>query len=338
MEAASRNAITARGFELEARRIARLMRDKFNVGFVDVGGWDTHVGQGGAEGYLANRLEELGRGLAAFADEMGAAWSDTVVVVLSEFGRTFRENGNRGTDHGHGSVYWVAGGGVRGGRIAGEQVRGAAGDAASRTATIPCSTNTARCWRACSRACMASTPPSSSACSRARNPKTSDSLSARTSVSTRCEMRLRDRALHPQLETAFRSAWQRWCASSKETEFLRFRAREHALELRGVRPYMRANSRQDRAVFVEHRDSRGSGTACLPHRAPVRRRCARRARCRPHPVDAAVAVVGAAVAVLAERAAEFADHHHHACRCHASPISSAKAARPRPSSSSRLAR
>jgi uncharacterized protein (DUF1501 family) len=123
MEAASRNALTARGFELEARRIARLMRERYNVGFVDVGGWDTHVGQGGAEGYLANRLEELGRGVAAFSEEMGSAWSDTVVVVISEFGRTFRENGNRGTDHGHGSVYWVLGGSVRGGRVAGEQVR-----------------------------------------------------------------------------------------------------------------------------------------------------------------------------------------------------------------------
>ena len=122
MEAASRNAISARGFELEARRIARLMREKFNVGFVDVGGWDTHVGQGGAEGYLANRLEELGRGLAGFAAEMGPTWSDTVVVVISEFGRTFRENGNRGTDHGHGSVYWVLGGSVRGGRVIGQQV------------------------------------------------------------------------------------------------------------------------------------------------------------------------------------------------------------------------
>ncbi len=123
MEAASRDAITTRGFELEARRIAKLMNQKFNVGFVDVGGWDTHVGQGGSAGYLAGRLEELGRGLAAFADEMGSAWRDTAVVVISEFGRTLRENGNRGTDHGHGSVYWLLGGSIQGGRVAGQQVR-----------------------------------------------------------------------------------------------------------------------------------------------------------------------------------------------------------------------
>lgn len=122
MEAASRNAIAAKGFAVEARRIARLMRERVTLGFVDVGGWDTHVAQGGASGALATRLGELGRGLAAFADEMGPQWDQTTVVVLSEFGRTFRENGNRGTDHGHGSVYWVLGGGVRGGRIAGEQV------------------------------------------------------------------------------------------------------------------------------------------------------------------------------------------------------------------------
>ena len=64
----------------------------------------------------------LGDGLAALARAMGAAWRDTTVVVLSEFGRTFRENGNHGTDHGHGTVYWIMGGGVQGGRIAGEQV------------------------------------------------------------------------------------------------------------------------------------------------------------------------------------------------------------------------
>ena len=122
MLAASRNAITAKGFEGEARRIARLMRERYHLGFVDVGGWDTHVGQGAGSGYLANRLAELGKGLAAYADEMGPAWSDSTVVVVSEFGRTFKENGNRGTDHGHGSVYWVLGGAVRGGRVVGEQV------------------------------------------------------------------------------------------------------------------------------------------------------------------------------------------------------------------------
>jgi len=123
MEAASRNAITAKGFELEARRIARLMKERYSMGFVDVGGWDTHVNQGGATGYLANRFDELGRGLAAFADEMGGQWRDTTVVVVSEFGRTFKQNGNSGTDHGHGSVYWVLGGSLRGGQVAGEQVQ-----------------------------------------------------------------------------------------------------------------------------------------------------------------------------------------------------------------------
>ena len=121
MDGASRNAVSAKGFELEARRIAKLMRDSYNLGFVDVGGWDTHVGQGGATGYLANRLDELGQGLAAYAQEMGPVWKQTTVVVVSEFGRTFRQNGNRGTDHGHGSVYWVLGGGVRGGQVAGAQ-------------------------------------------------------------------------------------------------------------------------------------------------------------------------------------------------------------------------
>ena len=86
-----------------------------------MGGWDTHVGQGAATGYLTNRLEELGKGLSAFADEMGPRWNDTVVIVISEFGRTFRENGNRGTDHGHGTTYLALGGAVRGGRLAGDQ-------------------------------------------------------------------------------------------------------------------------------------------------------------------------------------------------------------------------
>ncbi len=122
MTAASRGAVSPKGFELSARRIGKLMQTQFSLGFVDVGGWDTHVNQGGAGGYLAGRLSELGRGLAGFADEIGPAWNDTIMVVISEFGRTFHENGDRGTDHGHGSTYWVMGGGVKGGRLVGEQV------------------------------------------------------------------------------------------------------------------------------------------------------------------------------------------------------------------------
>jgi uncharacterized protein (DUF1501 family) len=122
MQAASGNAVSADKLEQEVRRIARFMIDRYNLGFVDVGGWDTHVGQGAASGVLSNRLGQLGRALAAYADAMGPAWRQTTVVVISEFGRTFRENGNKGTDHGHGTVYWVMGGNVRGGRIAGRQV------------------------------------------------------------------------------------------------------------------------------------------------------------------------------------------------------------------------
>ena len=126
---ANRGAVSPKGFEFAARRIGQLMKGHFNVGFVDVGGWDTHVNQGAvtgyqgaATGYLADRIGELGRGLAGFAEEIGPQWNNTTVMVISEFGWTFRENGYRGTDHGHGSVYRVLGGGIKGGRIAGEQV------------------------------------------------------------------------------------------------------------------------------------------------------------------------------------------------------------------------
>jgi len=122
MVAANRGAVSAKGFELSARRMGRLMKADYTLGFVDVGGWDTHVGQGAATGYLAGRLGELGRGLAGFADELGPdVWGRTTVVVVSEFGRTFRENGDKGTDHGHGSVYWLLGGAVKGGRVVGPQ-------------------------------------------------------------------------------------------------------------------------------------------------------------------------------------------------------------------------
>jgi uncharacterized protein (DUF1501 family) len=123
MRAANRDAINTKGLELEAARIGRLMRDNYRIGFIDVGGWDTHVGEGGAQGALATNLASLGSALQAFAQALGSEWGNTVVVVLSEFGRTFRENGDRGTDHGHGTVYWVLGGSIGGARIAGEQQR-----------------------------------------------------------------------------------------------------------------------------------------------------------------------------------------------------------------------
>jgi uncharacterized protein (DUF1501 family) len=123
MKDANRDAITPKGFELEARRVGRLMKEQYRIGFIDVGGWDTHVNEGAATGSLANNMESLGKGLAALAEELGGQWRNTVVAVVSEFGRTFRENGNKGTDHGHGSVYWLLGGSINGGRIAGEQVK-----------------------------------------------------------------------------------------------------------------------------------------------------------------------------------------------------------------------
>jgi uncharacterized protein (DUF1501 family) len=122
MVIANRGAINTKGFALEAERIGKLMNDEYRLGFVDIGGWDTHVNEGGAQGALANNLDNLSRGLVSFSQAIGEQWRNTVVVVVSEFGRTFRENGNNGTDHGHGSVYWVLGGGISGGRIAGEQL------------------------------------------------------------------------------------------------------------------------------------------------------------------------------------------------------------------------
>ena len=101
--------------------VARLIRSGvgLQVAVTDIGGWDTHVGEGAEKGQLASRLAELGGALAAFARDLGARWEETRVVVMTEFGRTARENGNRGTDHGTASVMLVLGGGVRGGRVVG---------------------------------------------------------------------------------------------------------------------------------------------------------------------------------------------------------------------------
>jgi uncharacterized protein (DUF1501 family) len=89
------------------------------VAFAEVGGWDNHVNEGGVEGQLAARLKEFGDSLAAFHRDMGDRMSDICVLTMTEFGRTARENGNRGTDHGHANAMFALGGGVKGGKVYG---------------------------------------------------------------------------------------------------------------------------------------------------------------------------------------------------------------------------
>lgn len=122
MQAANQGAPLPNGFADTTRRLAQVMRADGRVQFacLELGGWDTHARQGAAQGQLAQRLEPLGQGLAVLARELGPVWNDTVVTVVSEFGRTVRENGNGGTDHGHGNALWLLGG-----RVAGGQVHGA---------------------------------------------------------------------------------------------------------------------------------------------------------------------------------------------------------------------
>jgi len=89
------------------------------VAFAELGGWDTHVNQGGVQGQLATRLDDFGRSVAALVTDLGDRMEQTVVLTMSEFGRAVSENGNRGTDHGHGNAMFVIGGHVRGGRVYG---------------------------------------------------------------------------------------------------------------------------------------------------------------------------------------------------------------------------
>ncbi len=119
MQAADGGAPLPNGFPDDAARLAGLMRNDPNMQlvFVALGGWDTHANQGGATGQLANRLAPLGQGLATLAQRLGPMFDDTTVLVMSEFGRTARQNGNGGTDHGHGNVMWLMGGGVAGGKV-----------------------------------------------------------------------------------------------------------------------------------------------------------------------------------------------------------------------------
>src|SRR5882672_5652371 len=104
------------------KQIAQLTKSNvgLEVAFADVGGWDTHVNQGAAQGQLANKLDDFSRAIAALVADLGDRLEDTVVLTMSEFGRAVNENGNRGTDHGHGNAMMVIGGGVRGGRVYGK--------------------------------------------------------------------------------------------------------------------------------------------------------------------------------------------------------------------------
>jgi len=122
MQAADRGAPLPNGFPDDAARLATLLRNdpKIQFAFVDLGGWDTHINQGAGTGQLANRLAPLGQGLAVLAERLGPMFDDTTVIVMSEFGRTARENGNGGTDHGHGNAMWVLGGRVNGGKVYGD--------------------------------------------------------------------------------------------------------------------------------------------------------------------------------------------------------------------------
>ena len=103
------------------RQLAQLIKANLGVqvAFADIGGWDHHVNEGAVEGQLANVLGDFSQSIAAFWTDLGDLGEDTVIVTMSEFGRTARENGNRGTDHGHANVMFVLGGPVKGGRVYG---------------------------------------------------------------------------------------------------------------------------------------------------------------------------------------------------------------------------
>lgn len=122
MAAVDRGAPLPNGLPDDAARLSQVMRNdpRVQMAFLALGGWDTHSGQGTVKGRLAQRLEPLGRGLAELAQGLGPVWQDTVVLVMSEFGRTVRQNGTGGTDHGHGNVMMLAGGRVHGGKVHGE--------------------------------------------------------------------------------------------------------------------------------------------------------------------------------------------------------------------------
>lgn len=108
-----------REFGEAMRMVAQLIKADVGVevACVDLGGWDTHVAQGGAEGQMANLMGQLAQGLAAFYEDLQDRMQRVTLVVMSEFGRRAQENGGLGTDHGHGNMMMVMGGGIHGGNV-----------------------------------------------------------------------------------------------------------------------------------------------------------------------------------------------------------------------------
>lgn len=104
------------------KQVAQLMKADLGVeaAFSDIGGWDTHQNQGNVNGQLANRLKDFSEGIAAFWQDLGTGAEDVTLVTMSEFGRTARQNGTGGTDHGHANVMFVLGGQVKGGKVYGK--------------------------------------------------------------------------------------------------------------------------------------------------------------------------------------------------------------------------
>jgi uncharacterized protein (DUF1501 family) len=107
---------------LSLKQIAQLIKSEvgLEVAFAETGGWDHHANEGGVQGQLSQRLSDLANSLAAFYKDMEGYLDDILIVTMSEFGRTARENGNRGTDHGHANVMFVLGGPVKGGKVYGK--------------------------------------------------------------------------------------------------------------------------------------------------------------------------------------------------------------------------
>ena len=103
------------------RQIAQLIKSDvgLEIAFTDMGQWDTHVNQGNSRGQLANLLQQFSSGIAALYQDLGQRMDDVVVLTMSEFGRTVKENGNRGTDHGHANAMFVLGNSVLGGKVYG---------------------------------------------------------------------------------------------------------------------------------------------------------------------------------------------------------------------------